>query len=46
MAYFEDGFNEGVLKTAQKMLQKGYPIEEICEITGLSEQAVADLQQQ
>ena len=49
MAYYEDGFNEGLRKTqfeiAQKMLQKGFPIEEICELLGLSEQAVAALQQ-
>lgn len=48
MAYYEDGYNEGFKggvakgksEDAQKMLQKGLPIELICEITGLSEQEI------
>ncbi len=31
-------------KTARKMLEKNYPIEEICEITGLSAEQIAGLQ--
>lgn len=48
---FEDGMTEGItkgkteekLKTAKKMLKKGIPLEDILEITGLSEKEINDL---
>ena len=48
---FEDGMTEGIskgkteekLKTANKMLKKGLPLEDILEITGLSEKEINDL---
>ena len=48
---FEDGMTEGItkgkteekLKTANKMLKKGIPLEDILEITGLSEKEINDL---
>ena len=46
-AYYEDGVVDGMSKaksdTALKMLQKSYSLEEICEITGLSEQEIIKL---
>ena len=44
---FEDGITKGKteekLKTANKMLKKGIPLEDILEITGLSEKEINDL---
>ena len=46
-AYYEDGFAEGraegKAEIARKMLQKGFTLEEICEITGLSQADVEDI---
>ena len=42
-AYYEDGFAEGKAEVARKMLQKGFGLEEICEITGLSQADVEDI---
>lgn len=42
-AYYEDGVLDAKTEDAWKMLQKGYSIEEICEITGLSETKVLAL---
>lgn len=42
-AYYEDGILDAKTETAQKMLQKGYSIEEISDITGLSEPKVLAL---
>ena len=42
-AYYEDGVLDAKTEDARKMLQKGYSIEEICEITGLSETKVLAL---
>ena len=43
-AYYEDGVVDGMSKaksdTALKMLQKSYSLEEICDITGLSEKEI------
>ena len=46
----EEGFSTGTRKTslenARKMLDKGYPLKDICEITGLSEEEVRELQEE
>jgi len=47
----QEGIKEGILRgqqsgirqNAQKMLQRGYPIEEIVEITGLSPEEIASI---
>ena len=31
------------IETAEKMLEKGYPVEDICDITGLSKERVLKL---
>lgn len=36
----KEGKKEGIKETARKMLEKGYKIEEIIEITGLSEKEI------
>ncbi len=45
----ERGLEEGTMKTkietARKMLEKSYPIEEICEITGLSEEEILHIKE-
>jgi predicted transposase/invertase (TIGR01784 family) len=40
----EQGLEQGLLKTACNALAKGYPIEEIHEITGLDIETIKDLQ--
>ena len=44
----EEGLEEGTMKTkletARKMLEKNYPINDICEIIGLSEEKIMQLQ--
>ena len=39
----QSGSHSKALQAAQKMLQRGYPIEEIVEITGLSPEEIASL---
>ena len=39
----KEGKQSGIRQNAQKMLQRGYPIEEIAEITGLSPEEIASL---
>jgi len=39
----KEGKQSGIRQNAQKMLQRGYPIEEITEITGLSPEEIASL---
>ena len=38
-----EGKREGKLENARRMIEKGYPIEDICEITGLSREEVRGL---
>jgi len=44
----EDGFDEGILKnkqeTARKMLKKGFDINDILELTGLSEEEINSIE--
>ena len=37
------GIRQNTVQNAQKMLQRGYPIEEIADITGLSPEEIASL---
>ena len=39
----EKGKTEACLANARKMKQKGYPVEDIAEITGLTEEEIAEL---
>ena len=41
----EEGIGKGIEKDAVKMLKKGYPVEEIADITGLPEAAILKLKQ-
>ena len=41
---WERGQKEARLEDARRMLKKGYPTEDICEITGLSRDEVEQLQ--
>jgi len=50
----EEGIQKGIstgtrktsLENARKMMDKGYPLKDICEITGLSEEEVRELQEE
>ena len=39
----EEGIKEGVLRNARRMKEKGFPIEDIMEITGLTFEEVSQL---
>ena len=41
--WYEEGLEEGVLKTARNALSKGLPIDTICEITGLDIETIKNL---
>jgi 1,2-phenylacetyl-CoA epoxidase catalytic subunit len=41
--HIEDAIEEGLLRTAQAMLNKGYPIEDIADITKLSVEKINSL---
>jgi predicted transposase/invertase (TIGR01784 family) len=40
---FEEGFEEGKIDVAKKMKTKGYPLEEIIDLTGLAKEVIEKL---
>ena len=40
------GEKKAKLEYARRMLEKGYPVEDICEITGLSREEIQTLRQE